>query len=84
VLNPPYGERLSATNIEQLYKRMGNTLKNKYPNCEAWILSANKDALKNIGLRSAKKCLLYNGALPCKYHKYELYTGTRRKKIVSL
>ncbi len=80
VLNPPYGERMAPANINGFYKKIGDTLKQNYQGCEAWILSSNKDALKHIGLRSAKKLQLHNGPLICKYHKYELYSGSKKKR----
>ena len=79
VINPPYGERMKETDINRLYKSIGDHLKKNFPGFEAWILSPNKEALKNIGLKPAKKMTLYNGSLECKYQKFELYQGSRKK-----
>lgn len=73
ILNPPYGERLQNEDIFGLYKEIGDMLKQKCTGSTAWILSSNKEALKYIGLRPAKKLMLYNGPLACKFHAYELY-----------
>lgn len=82
VCNPPYDERVKAKNIEEFYKSFGDTLKQSYQGCEAWILSGNKQAIKNVGLRTSKKLTLYNGPIECKYHKYEMYKGSRKSKSV--
>ena len=37
-------------------------------------------ALKNIGLRTSKKIILFNGPLECRFQHYELYRGTRRNE----
>ena len=80
IINPPYGERMDDKEVDELYKTIGDTLKQKFQGYTAWIISSNKEALKNIGLRTSRKLTLFNGALECKYQKYELYSGTRKKK----
>jgi putative N6-adenine-specific DNA methylase len=77
-LNPPYGERLNEKNILALYKNIGSHLKNNFTGCDAWVISSDFDALQSIGLAAAKKVKLFNGALECKLHKYELYKGSKR------
>ncbi|MGC9343025.1 MAG: THUMP domain-containing class I SAM-dependent RNA methyltransferase [Bacteroidales bacterium] len=77
ILNPPYGERISQDRISEFYKRIGDHLKFNYPGHTAWILSANLEALKYIGLKPGIKQDLVNGQLKCKYHKYELFKGKR-------
>ena len=79
VLNPPYGERLQVEDIQQLYKKIGDTLKQNYAGCTAAIISSDKEALKNIGLHPAKKYTLFNGALECKFHVFNLWTGEKGK-----
>ena len=79
ITNPPYGERLEEEeDLESFYKEIGDCLKQNYEGFDAWILSGNSAAMKRIGLRASKRKALYNGALPCKYYKYELYQGTKR------
>ncbi len=76
-MNPPYGERLTMDEINAAYKEIGTQLKHKYQG-EAWVISSNMEALKQLGLKPSKKIPLFNGALECKLHKYELYQGSRR------
>jgi len=43
IMNPPYGERLEETNLSDLYKSIGDTLKLKYTGFKAWVLSGNEN-----------------------------------------
>lgn len=79
VVNPPYGERLQVRDLEALYKQMGDTFKQQFSGYEAFVLSSNIQALKRVGLRPDKKYTLYNGPLECRYYKYSLYSGSKRK-----
>ena len=80
ITNPPYGEQIVLKDLNALYKSIGDTLKHKFTNGTAWILSSNKAALKNVGLRTSAKKMLFNGPLECKLHKYEMYSGSRKAK----
>jgi len=80
IMNPPYGERLSDQNTNQLYKQIGDTLKNKYTGFEAWIISPNADAMKCIGLHPEKKIQLMNGELKCRYQKFTIFEGSRKSR----
>ncbi|MEO8760532.1 MAG: class I SAM-dependent RNA methyltransferase [Bacteroidia bacterium] len=73
IMNPPYGERMNKDDIKMLYKSIGDTFKHKYKGSSAWIISSNMDALKSVGLKTSRKLHLYNGGLPCKFHKFEMY-----------
>lgn len=80
VLNPPYGERISQANIRDTYKQIGDKLKFDYSGFDAWIMLASMDAEKSIGLKPKVKKNVLNGALPCKFNKYELYKGSIKDK----
>jgi putative N6-adenine-specific DNA methylase len=74
ICNPPYGERLgNVTELEELYKMLGDLLKQRFTGWTAYILTGNKHLSKKIGLRTAKRIPVYNGSLPCTLLKYELY-----------
>ncbi|MDX1314466.1 MAG: class I SAM-dependent RNA methyltransferase, partial [Eudoraea sp.] len=79
VFNPPYGERLNVE-MERFYKQIGDTLKQGYPNTQAWMITANLDALKHVGLRTSKKIKVYNGRLEARLVQYEIYEGSRKSK----
>ena len=51
ILNPPYGERLPVSEIEKLYKEIGNKLKKDFGGFNAWIITSSPEAIKSIGLR---------------------------------
>lgn len=78
VINPPYGERLQVDDIVNFYKDMGSRLKHFYQGCDAWIISANYEALKFFGLRTSRKIKLFNGPMECRLQKYELYQGSKK------
>jgi putative N6-adenine-specific DNA methylase len=79
VINPPYGERLDDPDLDAFYKLLGDTFKQKFKGYEAWVLSGNLAALKRLGLRPSKRIPLWNGAIDCRFNKYELYSGSREK-----
>ncbi len=79
ITNPPYDERLKEVEVEAFYKMIGDQLKQEFSGYEAWLISSNKEALKYIGLRPSQKMTLFNGALECKFQKYELYEGSREQ-----
>ena len=81
IINPPYELRLVTGDINGLYKMIGDQLKNEFKGFEAWIISSNFQALKNVGLRPSKKIVLQNGPLECKLQKYELYEGSKKVKF---
>ena len=83
ISNPPYGGRLTDTDLFDLYKNIGDQLKKKYQGSIAWVLTANRDAAKYIGLHPSRKIQLYNGALECRFLKYELYGGSRKASKIS-
>ncbi len=82
VFNPPYGERLTF-DVEKFYKQVGDTLKQNYPNTEAWFITSNLDALKYVGLRPSRKIHLYNAKLEARLVKYEIYEGSKKAKYMN-
>ena len=77
VSNPPYGERLK-TDIKDLYKNIGDTLKVKYSNTDAWFITSNLDIMKYIGLRPSRKIKLFNGKLESRLLYFPVYAGTKK------
>ena len=78
IMNPPYDKRLREKDAIAFYKQIGDTLKFNYPGAEAWILSANLNAMKFVGLRPNTTIQLYNGPLECKLCQYKLYKGSKK------
>jgi putative N6-adenine-specific DNA methylase len=79
-LNPPYGQRLSADETDQIYSMIGTTLKHNFPGITAWLITSNKESVKKIGLKAKEKHTLFNGALECILLKYEMYPGSRKSE----
>jgi putative N6-adenine-specific DNA methylase len=80
MMNPPYDERLKEADITAFYKMMGDRFKQEFKGYEAWMISANAEAIKHIGLKASKKIPLQNGALECRLLKFELYEGSKKSK----
>ncbi len=80
VMNPPYDERIPVEQTALFYKRIGDMLKQRYAGYDAWVLSANLEALKQIGLHPSRKITLFNGPLECRFLKFSLYEGSKKSK----
>ena len=80
VFNPPYDERLDI-HMEEFYKSIGDTLKKNYPGTNAWMITANLEALKYVGLKPSRKIKLFNAGLEARLVKYEMYEGSKRTKF---
>ena len=80
VFNPPYGERLDIQ-MDQFYKQIGDTLKQNYPNTDAWFITSNLEALKHVGLRPSRKIKLFNAKLESRLVKYQIYEGSKKAKF---
>ena len=79
VMNPPYGERISSTDLLTLYENIGERLKHAFPGYSAWILSYREECFDRIGLRPSARIKLMNGALDCEFRKYEIFSGKRKE-----
>lgn len=79
VFNPPYGERLKI-DIPQFYEKIGNTLKHNYPGSEAWLITSEEEAMKNVGLKTSRRIKLFNGPLEARLLQYEIYEGSKKGK----
>ena len=80
IFNPPYDIRIEADDIIAEDKKIGDTLKQKFISSQAWIISGNIDALKRVGLRPSKKLSMMNGPIESKFHKFEMYAGSKKAK----
>ncbi|TLX73234.1 class I SAM-dependent RNA methyltransferase [Labilibacter sediminis] len=82
IVNPPYGERLMKDkDVVDFYRMIGNQLKQTFIGYDAWVITSHKEALKNVGLKAIEKLKLFNGALECGFHKFNIYDGTMKKII---
>jgi putative N6-adenine-specific DNA methylase len=74
ITNPPYGERIGEE-VDSLYKKLGDSFKNNFSGFDAWVLSSNIPALKQLHLKPSEKMALFNGALQVQFCKYNLQEG---------
>ena len=80
VTNPPYGERLGeAEELADFYPKLGDALKQRFAGWHCWLLSADANLPKRIGLRPDRKIPLYNGALECRLYGFAMVAGSARK-----
>ncbi len=81
VFNPPYGERMEENGgIIDLYRGIGDVLKQNFSGFEAWIITSNMEAARFIGLRPTARIELYNGPLESRFLKFEIYEGSKKAK----
>jgi len=82
ILNPPYGERMDKDeDIDGVYKMIGDTLKQRWSGWTAWMITSNLEAAKQVRLTPKPRIKVFNGALDCRFMRYELYSGTRRRDL---
>ena len=75
ITNPPYGERISSTDLLGLYQMIGERLKHAFAGNTAWILSYRDECFDQIGLKPSARIPLQNGGLDCEFRKYEIFDG---------
>ena len=78
IINPPYGERISIKEIEEIYHSIGDAFKRNFTGYEAFVFTGNLDASKKIGLRTSRRIQMYNGSIECRLLKFEMYQGSRK------
>ena len=81
IMNPEYGERLGEIDrLTDIYKGMGDFLKNNCSGYSGYIFTGNLKLAKNIGLRTSRKIPFLNGNIECRLLEYELYSGSKKVK----
>jgi len=80
VTNPPYGERIGdRAALAELYATLGDTLRRKFMGWTGCVLTGNIDLAKRIGLRAARRHVLYNGAIECRLLVFPISTTPVRE-----
>lgn len=79
VANPPYGERLGeAEALAAFYPKLGDVLKRRFPGWTCWLLSADANLPKLIGLKPKRRIPLWNGPLECRLYGFDIVAGQHR------
>ena len=81
VTNPPYGQQSepkSAT-VARLMASLGDQLKQGYAGWDAWLLSGDRDLPAQLKLKEARRTVLFNGPIECRFYRFELVAGSYRR-----
>jgi len=80
MLNPPYGERIGELKeLGPVYKGIGDFFKKRCNGYMGYIFTGNLDLAKQVGLRTKKRLLFFNGNIECRLLAYDLYEGSRKR-----
>ncbi len=84
ITNPPYGIRLGELKeVQQLYKELGDFLKNNCNGTTAFIYTGDPNLRKSIGLKTSKRVPLVNGKLEGVLVQIDSYEGSKKQKYSS-
>ncbi len=79
VTNPPYGERLGEVGaLFPLYETLGDVLKHRFGGFTGYVLSGNPALSRHIGLKPARRHVLYNGPIECRLLELPIATAKVR------
>lgn len=82
-MNPEYGERLGeAAELAGTYAEIGNWLKGRCKGMRAAVLAGNAELARKISLKPSRRLPVWNGPLECRLLLYELYAGTRDRRLL--
>jgi len=74
VTNPPYGDRLGEIkDLAALYSTLGDVLKRSCRGMTAHVVTGSKFLAGRIGLKPARRDVLWNGPIECRLLHYEIY-----------
>jgi putative N6-adenine-specific DNA methylase len=82
VTNPPYGiqsEPKSAT-VAKLMGAFGDRLKQSFAGWDAWLLSGDRNLPAQMKLKEARRTVLFNGPIECRFYRFELVQGSYRRE----
>ncbi len=81
VMNPPYGKRIGEESaLVGVYSAIGDRLKAVAAGCTAWMLMGNRELSRHIGLQASRRIPVFNGAIECRWMRFDLYEGSRKIK----
>lgn len=82
VLNPEYGERMGEMEaLKTLYKEIGDFFKKRCQGYLGYIFTGNQELARRVGLRPRRKIPFFNSSIECRLLEYELYEGSKRKRV---
>ena len=73
VVNPPYGERLGdVAQLAPLYAEIGDVLRRRFTGWTGYVFTGAPALAKHIGLRPARRFILFNGAIECRLLQFPI------------
>jgi 23S rRNA (guanine2445-N2)-methyltransferase / 23S rRNA (guanine2069-N7)-methyltransferase len=73
VVNPPYGARLGEpAQLAPLYAEIGDVLRRRFTGWIGYVLTGAPQLAKHVGLRAARRFIVYNGAIECRLLQYPI------------
>ena len=82
ISNPPYGEQSAprSSTVPKMMGEVGDRLKAAFPGWHAWFLTSDRQLPRQMRLSETRKPVLYNGALECRFFRFELVGGRYRPR----
>jgi putative N6-adenine-specific DNA methylase len=82
ISNPPYGEQSAprSSTVPKMMGEVGDRLKAAFPGWHAWFLTSDRQLPHQMRLSETRKPVLYNGALECRFFRFELVGGRYRPR----
>jgi putative N6-adenine-specific DNA methylase len=82
ISNPPYGEQSAprSSSVPKMMGEVGDRLKAAFPGWHAWFLTSDRQLPRQMRLAETRKPVLYNGALECRFFRFELVGGRYRPR----
>jgi putative N6-adenine-specific DNA methylase len=78
ILHPEYGLRLGSDHeLQSLYPRMGDFLKQRCGGWSSWIYTGNLELAKRIGLKPACRVPMKNAKVDARLLGYDVWEGSR-------
>ncbi len=81
IANPPYGEQSNpkSASIQSMMKNVADNLKANFAGWTAWMLTSDRTLPQQMRLKESRKTVLYNGALECRFFRFEMVAGSNRR-----
>jgi 23S rRNA (guanine2445-N2)-methyltransferase / 23S rRNA (guanine2069-N7)-methyltransferase len=74
ITNPPYGARMGdPAALPSLYEALGARLREGFVDWHAAVLTSEPELVHALGLRPAKRYVLFNGAIECRLALFDIH-----------
>lgn len=82
ITNPPYGEQSTprSASVPKMMGEIGDRLKQSFTGWHAWLLTSDRQLPRQMRLAETRKTVLFNGALECRFFRFDLVRGSYRPR----